>query len=213
MKTILLSLGLFLPMLSFAQIFDCLPKDEDGRIYFSEVIHVDSISKNQLYLNSKKFFVAVLKSNIDTILVDDKEAAIIIARCFFDIYGLSNTGFAMINQVDRITQMVYTLKIQSREGRYKYEIFNISFKNMSMKVPKVTSAEDYFDFSKETDTTEPKSKWDRTYTKTPAEAAFHIKWDRWYSQNGMVDNIQRLVVLIKYSMSKSGLLSDNNDNW
>jgi hypothetical protein len=64
-----------------------------------------------------------------------EKLGLVSANCFFDIYGLTNTVFAMINQVDRISQVVYTLRIQSREGRYKYEIFNISFKNMSMKEP------------------------------------------------------------------------------
>ena len=57
MKTFFLLLIAFIPVLSFAQAFDRLPKDENGKIYYSEVIHVDSVNKNQLYLNSKNFLL------------------------------------------------------------------------------------------------------------------------------------------------------------
>ena len=194
MKTFFLLLIAFIPVLSFAQAFDRLPKDENGKIYYSEVIHVDSVNKNQLYLNSKKLFVDALKSNIETIQMDDKEAAIIIAKCFYDIYGLTQTGLANLNELDRVAQMVYTLKIQCKEGRYKYEIYNISFANTNMKIPKMTPAEDYFDKGQESKFRGP-------------------KYDRIICKNAMEEYIQSLVVLIKSSMYRSGLHNDNKDNW
>lgn len=96
--------------------------DNNGGIYYSEVVKVDSLSKLDLYLRSKVFFANSFKSANSVIQMDDKEEAIIIGKGTVKIY--IGSGFGAVPST-----MNFTLKIQSREGRYKYEIYNISYRS------------------------------------------------------------------------------------
>lgn len=56
MKVILTILFLT-PFTLFGQLIDELPKDENGNLYFTEIIQVDSVSRNQLYLRATNFLL------------------------------------------------------------------------------------------------------------------------------------------------------------
>lgn len=191
MKKIILSLLAFVPFISFAQLIDELPKDENGKLLYTDVIQADSIKMDQLYLNSKQFFVDAFKSAKDVIQLEDKEAGIVIGKGFSDIV-IKSLGLGVKEQ------MWYTIKIQSKDGRFRYDIYDIYFKSYPYQGnpnPGTAPAENIFD----------KSNY---YKKngTPKESSLKYK-------NAMEDNIQNLVALIKTSMSKSVLIKDKKDNW
>ena len=111
-----------MPLLTFGQLIDELPKSDNGKLNFNEVIQVDSIMQNQLYLNSKQFFIDVFKSAKDVIQMDDKDAGIIIGKAFIDVNAKMLGAYYPV-------KMWFTIKIQSKEGRFKYEIYDIYYEN------------------------------------------------------------------------------------
>jgi hypothetical protein len=193
MKKLIFLISIFVPMTSFGQLIDELPKSEDGKLNFNEVIQVDSIKQDQLYLNSKQFFVEVFKSAKDVIQMDDRESGIVIGKGFNDIYSkMLGSSFPV--------KMWYTIKIQSKDDRYKYEIYDIYFENYPSQyvLPngKVTSqtAEDIFD----------KTNYFKKNGQ-PNNQSLNFKTQ-------MTDQIIILKSVLNKSMNKS-LTSNKKDNW
>lgn len=181
MKKVLLLLWLFFPNHTMAQIIDELPKDENGKLCFSEVVYVDSLKKNQLYLNSKQFFNDAYASVKNVIQSDDKYSAVVIGRVFNFVPIESNPVFK-----DMPEQMWYTLKIQCKDGRYKYEIYDISFKSIDPKVHPTIYAKDYFD----------KVYYFKNDGTTPKGSTHRYKVS-------MENAIQSIIYLLKFSLSRS----------
>jgi hypothetical protein len=124
------------------QVIDELPT-VDGQIVFSEVITIENVGKDELYARAKIFFIDQFKSGKDVIQLDDKAEALVIGRGFSDIY----LSFGITENMK--TQMWYKIKIQGKEGRYKYDIFDIQFTSYSSQyAPSSTGpAEGIFDKS------------------------------------------------------------------
>ena len=83
---------------------------------YTEVIQVDSVSKNELFYRAKNWFVNAFKSSKNVIQNENKENGEIIGKATMKYYpdyfvGSDNTK-GYIN---------YTIKIFVKEGRYKYE--------------------------------------------------------------------------------------------
>jgi len=85
----------------------------DGRIVFTDVIKIDSIDKTSLYLRAKKFFVNTFNSGKDVIQFDDRETATVIGRGWQEGIG---------------SQIWYSIKIQAKDGRVRYEIYDFLVK-------------------------------------------------------------------------------------
>lgn len=82
MKHPLMILMIIIPAISVRQLIDELPKDENGNLNYNEVVQVDTIKKDELYLRSKQFFVDVFKSANDVIQMDDKDAGVVVGKGF-----------------------------------------------------------------------------------------------------------------------------------
>ncbi|MCA4897769.1 MAG: DUF4468 domain-containing protein [Bacteroidota bacterium] len=166
----------FTPFILLGQLIDELPKDENGNLLFSEVVQVDSVSKNELYSRSKDFFVSVFKSAKDVVQLDDKEAGIVTGK-----------GFSKIQEAGVELQMWYSIKIQSKNGRYKYEIFDL-----------------YFQY--EAKTSPPSEVFDKSvYYKKNGEprTAYETR------KNEMLKKIKSLTESIKTTMNKKS----KKDDW
>jgi len=135
-----LILATILPLIANSQVIEEIPTDQNGKINFTEVIQVDSVDKNTLYSRSKQFFVDTFKSANDVIQLDDKESGTIIGKGFSDIY------IKIVSSPVAI-QMWYSIKIQCKDGRYKYEIYDIIFKSYASQYAASSSspAEPTFD--------------------------------------------------------------------
>lgn len=121
MKKLFIVAFLFISISGYCQLLDGLPTDENGRLCFSEVVQLDGVSKDVIYLRSNQFFVDIFKSSKDVIQFDDKEAGILIGK------GFSTTYFTAWGTKTPI-QLWYTIKIQSKEGRYKYDIYDLEYR-------------------------------------------------------------------------------------
>lgn len=122
---------------AFAQLIDELPKDENGKLNFNEVVTMDSVPKDELFLRARQFFAEIFKNKND-ILMEDKEAGIIIVKGSTDIYY--GPAIAVVKE-----HMRFTLKIQVKDGHYKYEIYDIYFKDAERVTTQVDKADKIFD--------------------------------------------------------------------
>jgi hypothetical protein len=113
---------------------DSMPFDEVGRLKYFEVTEEKGM-KNDLYLRSKMFFTEAFKSANDVIQLDDKETATVVGKGFNKISLPSELGLGLMTPM----MMYYTVKIQCKDNRYRYEIYDIYFKNYPG--PYVTSSE------------------------------------------------------------------------
>ena len=178
-----------LPVLTIGQVIKDLPTDENGMISYNGVVQVDSTTADELYLRSKQLFVDVFKSANDVIQMDDKESKIIIGKGFSDMHI---TVLATSTPI----QMWYTLKIQSRDGRYKYDIYDIKFKSYESQYSQntTTSAETVFDR-------------ESYYRKNGQSRDVYVKY-----KDAMTSSIRSLITTIKNSMNK-GVNDKKSDDW
>jgi hypothetical protein len=91
-----------------------------NKITFLTIERVDSMSRKNLYTNAKIWFTNTFKSAKHVIQLDDPETGIIIGKGFGSIpvsNGLLNVPL----------DMYFTIKIQVKEGRYKFEVTDIYY--------------------------------------------------------------------------------------
>jgi len=122
---LLLSCLIFFVKIGFAQKIDkdSIFPSKDGQVIYSEVINVDStLTKDKLYLNAKTWFVTTYKSAKDVIQLDSKEDGQIIGKgIFHEIWKVSG-----ILGVVYDVSVSHTVKITVKDGKYKYEISDLS---------------------------------------------------------------------------------------
>lgn len=100
---------------------DDLPFTADGKLVFQEVVPAEH-DQAKLYLLSKMFFTKVFKSADDVVQFDDKETATVIGKGFSDI-TIQSMGYPVT------TRMFYTITVQCKDKRYRYEISDIYYKS------------------------------------------------------------------------------------
>ena len=186
MKKFIIYLLIFTPSLSFGQLIDELPHDESGKLNYSEVVKVDNLSKDELYQMSKQFFIDELESYKDIIQLDDQESGTVVAKGFHDVY-VGSTKY----------QMWFTIKIQSKEGRYKYDIYNINFRNYPKDSENTITLDDWYIFDK-----------NNYYRKSGKPKKFLEKL-----KNTMTEQLTSFSNSIKESMKSSGNQDRNNADW
>ncbi len=122
MKNILLCFVL-LPCLVFAQsrekldtvnpIYNEFFPVVDGMITFSEVVKVDSLSKNDIFLRANDWIVRTFNSAKDVVQFTDKDAGKIVCKTV--------TGATVGKGWNKVTidPVFYLITIEARPGRYK----------------------------------------------------------------------------------------------
>jgi len=98
------------------------PRNDEGKVLFTDVVQVDStLDKSTLYGNAKLFFANTFKSAQDVIQVDDKENGRIVGKGFSEI--------TLVALYPYQAKMYYTISVSCKDGRYKYEIYDIYYQN------------------------------------------------------------------------------------
>lgn len=110
MKKIIFGILVFLSGQSFCQ-------STVTTVTYSEVIQMDSISKNELFNRARMAFVTIFKSSKDVIQLEDKENGKIIGKAVFNYNPTIFIGNMLTRGIVR-----YSVTIQVKDGRYKYEI-------------------------------------------------------------------------------------------
>lgn len=95
---------------------------KDGKVTYTNVVQVDSTSKAELYKRAKRWFIETYKSGKDVIQLEDKENGEIVGKGFFkETWTVTFYAGQSIN-------VWQTIKIQTKDGRYKYEIYDFRMK-------------------------------------------------------------------------------------
>lgn len=119
MKTKILIALLSIYGIANAQEKISMPIDSaTGKVVYTEIVYVESKTKDELYLNGKEWLANTFKSSKEVIDMDDKEAGQIIGKGLFVVSLNGDWGY-----------IHFTVALYFKDGRYKYEIKNISHEN------------------------------------------------------------------------------------
>lgn len=123
MKTkLLLSLLLAIYGMVNAQDSIILPIDSlTGKVIYTEIVKIDSLTKDELYLKGREWVANVFKSSMNVIQMDDKEGGKIICKGQIEIIGEGTWGM-----IGRLGYLVFTITLNFKNERYRYEITNLS---------------------------------------------------------------------------------------
>lgn len=108
-----------------AQIIDCdqstcaeveIPTDDSGNYLFQQVIEVPGKTAAELYSQSKVYFAEQFKSANDVVQSEDPNTHTIIGKAWSAI----DLGIAQ-------AKLWYTLKIETKDGRYRYSIYAMRY--------------------------------------------------------------------------------------
>lgn len=110
MKKALFGILIFLSGQSFSQSTVTI-------LSYSEVIQMDSIPKAELFSRAQMAFVTIFRSSKDVIQLADKENGKIVGKALFSYNPTIFIGNMLTRGLVR-----YTISIQVKDGRYKYEI-------------------------------------------------------------------------------------------
>jgi hypothetical protein len=125
----------------FCQLnFDSTKKE----LIYSEVVQSPNYSSNQIYLNVNEWFAKTYNSSNNVIQLNDKENGKIIGKGGFTISPIYQWGNIKTPQTFFVS---YTLTIQIKDAKYKYEFSNITVRVAQENTP--ISIETYYNVSKE----------------------------------------------------------------
>jgi len=89
--------------------------NEEKLIEYSEVVQVESASKDALYSAARLWFADTFKSSDSVLELEDRASGTLVGRGWMPV---NNGGLAS-------RQLWTSIKIQCKEGRYKYTIYDI----------------------------------------------------------------------------------------
>jgi hypothetical protein len=95
-----------------------LPK-KDGKVTYTNVINVDSVRKDELFVRAKKWFATTYKSANDVIQMDDKDAGEIVGK-----------GNMQIKYYARNPRISHTITISVKDGKYRYTISDLEYSDI-----------------------------------------------------------------------------------
>jgi len=191
MKKLLLPL-LFICSLSYGQKEPLiLPIDSiTNKITYSEVVKVDSVSKQELFSRAREWFAKAYKNSSKVIQMEDKESGKIVGKALMQVY---HKALGMTFESGYIN---YTISIYIKDGKYKYEF--VDFYHTGQYVGNGNRIPDYGICE------------NMIHTKDKNMGISYQKTYNYYLLQ-MDRNITVLVEDLKLSMlSKS---KNNNDNW
>lgn len=167
---------MFIASISFAQS-DTVPNE------YTEVVSVDSLTKDALYNNARSFFVDAFKSAKDVIQYENKEEGKVTGKGILTATGNQNK---MLGQSwERKIIASFTIELLTKDGKYKYRIYDITFKSYDQHTSREKAA------IESTQTAESLKNESGTMKKASGEAYSNI-----------ITNFNSLVVQLKKSMEK-----------
>lgn len=124
MKKYIIILNLVLLQFSYGQSINNLPKDENGKVHFTNVISSNDLNQEQTYTKTKLFFINNFNSGKDVIQLEDKSNNTII--------GKGNTTIEIQSGKYKIPiSMSFTIKLESKDHKCKVDIYNVVYNNDS----------------------------------------------------------------------------------
>lgn len=126
-----------------------------GKIMFSEVIYLDSVSKATLYIKAREWFVKSFKSSKAVLELEDIEAGKLIGKGNFTAMteesmndnefikrkGLVSKELREKKNKGEVGSVSFLISLYIKDGRYKYEITDLSHKGMTTTVAGYTATQ------------------------------------------------------------------------
>lgn len=113
MKFIFFTLYLLSSFILFGQTEKITLPEKDGKIFLEEVISVDTVNKDQLYMRAKLWVINTFKSEKNVISTDDK-----------DLGELKGNGrFTILKDQD----VLFTFRLSVKDFKYKYNFSDIIY--------------------------------------------------------------------------------------
>ncbi len=126
-KILALSLVLLLSASIKAQKSDIVPVDENTNlITYKEVVNVKG-SADTLYLRAINWFNVFYKNPADVTKVRDREGTLIVGKHRIGMKDFDEDG----NMLPARKAIGYTIKIECKEGRYRYTITDLNLRQTS----------------------------------------------------------------------------------
>lgn len=104
---------------------------ENGKVKYTEVVKIDSVSKQILYARAKQYFVENYNSANAVIQLQDETNGEIIGKGFFEESIKYRTGAYATGKIH------HTVKISVKDGRYKYEVYDIRVESLPTAFDKI----------------------------------------------------------------------------
>lgn len=123
------------------EMLKSVARDPDGEINYTAVVSVEGKSQNDLYLRGKVWVINVFRSPKNVLTTEEKDVGIIICKGFTEEV-LSFSGRSSL------VKLYFTVKMSTKEGKYKYEIRDFYFQLYSTAQnpsPEKISARVYID--------------------------------------------------------------------
>lgn len=133
----------------------------DDQIIYTGVVNVDSVNANELYLRAKLWLAEAYKNSKEVIQVDDKESGQIVGKGIF-VVDWQVTFYSFTK-----TNIHHVIKLQLKDGRYKYEISSFLIKyDIADKTSVISQETTILDWDKNRNRDENTKKY---FTKINAE--------------------------------------------
>lgn len=97
-------------------------RNDNNEIEYSEVVQVEGMTKTELYNAARLWYADYFQDSKEVLELDDREGGVLIGTGWGDLYYRSNIGLSK-------QKLWKTIKIQVKDGRYKYTIQNIEFES------------------------------------------------------------------------------------
>jgi hypothetical protein len=107
-----------------------IPINEKGLAEYTEVVIIDSISKNDIYINALEWVNKIFVSGKSVIQTTDKEGGIIIGKANTQTLTWTNIGIKKSGGY-----FSYVLSIYCKDNKYKYIIDNITHHKGDVMLP------------------------------------------------------------------------------
>ena len=118
-----------------------IPYNSKEKVSYTEVVQVPDATREQLYLRAKAWFSNAFKDSKEVIQMDDRESGTIMGKGNKTIW--LETAFVPVE-----VTLHFTVKVFCKEGRYKYEITDMSYSGWVESYHWKSTTEEMFDDSK-----------------------------------------------------------------
>lgn len=160
-----------------------LPRDTDGSVFYEKVVDASGKSASDLFSDARIWFLETFKYSKEVIQYEDKDAGIISGN------GMINLELLSLGYIVQ-KPFYFSLRIEVKDGRYRYHISNITIDQTSSAVSQ-GPIESFFS-----------EEWMYNRRGKPRKVMFE-----WY------DEYEDAIIALERSLSENLINKSSEDDW